>query len=268
MKSKESARIDRLFAGTGLPEQDNSARNNSGSSNSDSGSGDSYTGKMSADEEKRLASRYLTTDAKVAPPKPKWNDNSYGSSQQQPTPKRELPQLNIHRPKMKQTETEKLIGAGLSEEEIIAKKKRELEQKAYMKKKKESAKDLTKWKEKDQEAARRDLDSRQASQRMDQEAREREIRAAEERRVAEQKFQLERERSIMKEAHFHSKEFSDEPKRILPQDQYIQRVEVREEEPAPVQKSEVSEEDLEKTADPSDVRAQKEENRLKSRWLL
>jgi len=225
---------------------------------------------MLTGEEKRLAARYLTTDTKIEPPKPKWSETK--SVPVQENKKRELPQLNIHRPKMKQTETEKLLGAGLSEEEIIAKKKRELEQKAYMKKKKESAKDLGKWKEKDQEAARRDLDSRQETHRRDQEARERDIRAAEERRLQEQRFQLEREQAIVKEAHFHSKEFSAAPKRSLPQDQVQyppEQLYTVDETPARVAQPQ-PEETIEVASNVRDTstNAQKEEQRLKSRWLI
>jgi len=85
--------------------------------------------KSAKEEEKRLGQRYLTDNV----PKPKWQDNSK-ANQNVPTTKKEVAGVTVHRPKMKAaSELDNYISQGLSEEEIIAKKKRELNRKTAKK---------------------------------------------------------------------------------------------------------------------------------------
>eukprot|EP01088_Endostelium_zonatum_P003945 TRINITY_DN15154_c0_g1_i1.p1 TRINITY_DN15154_c0_g1~~TRINITY_DN15154_c0_g1_i1.p1 ORF type:complete len:220 (+),score=86.37 TRINITY_DN15154_c0_g1_i1:148-807(+) len=197
-KTKEEERLTRIFTGViktdfvESPTQDRheEARVNQGE-------------KMQSEEEKRLAARYLTTDNNLAPPKPKWDHLDQRQTQSAPVSpafgveNHKLTNLNLNRPSFKKaSEVETLSKKGLTEEQMIAQKKKELEQKAYLKKKKDDAKDTNKWREKELEQAQKDKELFERRKRDEEEAKQQSQREAENRRRAEAELQAQRERPV------------------------------------------------------------------------
>jgi len=198
---KEEARIGRLFNPILKTNTTEGTQYNTEDTQSDD------SDRTLSKEKERLSNRFLSVEDAGNQPKgirkqtPSW-------AAKDPEPVRntvsnaDMPRMQLNRPSFKKkTETQELVGQGLSEKEIIELKRREMARKHAEKKKHQNARDTNKWKVLEQEKARQYADERaRKNQLSDQDQRE-QARLNEERRDAERRYQEEREKQLLREAN-------------------------------------------------------------------
>jgi len=190
MTNKEDARLNRMFTGALTGEE---------SPVSGRDDDEDEDGNTVVKEERRLGGHYLSVPGAQATGNTK--RKSYLEEQNNGQGDDRRPALQLVRPNLTQkNERDQMLAQGMTEKDILLKKRREMEAKLKAK----QAHDDSKWKAKEQEHAQRsaqDFDRQNAEQRA---AQVRELDEIAERRRQEEQFQAQRDRQLVYESQIHA----------------------------------------------------------------
>jgi len=196
MTDKEDARLNRMFTGALTGEESHA----SGQGYDDDD--ESNTTNVEK-EERRLGGHYLSVPGAQSTGNTK--RKSYLEEQNNGQGDDRRPALQLVRPNLTQkSERDQMLAQGMTEKDILLKKRREMEAKLKAK----NAHDDSKWKAKEAEHAQRsaqDFDRQNAEQRA---AQVRELEEIAARRRQEEQFQAQRDRQLVHESQIHANDSS------------------------------------------------------------